>query len=78
MYLLLLRTHLGRKVRSRSVEHVMDEIRDCIARFGFRHFTIDNDTFTYDRDFVMRFCAEAAKLKITWDCDTRVDAWTRK
>lgn len=63
----------GRYVRTRSVEHVMKEVHDCMDRFGFRHFTIDNDTFTYDRGFVMDFCREMSKLPATWDCDTRVD-----
>jgi len=63
----------GRRVRTRSVEHVMEEVRDCVSRFGFRHFTIDNDTFTYDREYVLRFCDEIAALGVTWDCDTRVD-----
>lgn len=63
----------GRNVRSRSVGHVMSEVRDCMTRFGFSHFTIDNDTFTYDRNFVMKFCEEMSALPVTWDCDTRVD-----
>ncbi len=63
----------GRRVRSRSVDHVMAEVEDCIARFGFTHFTIDNDTFTYRRGDVMEFCERIAALGVTWDCDTRVD-----
>jgi anaerobic magnesium-protoporphyrin IX monomethyl ester cyclase len=63
----------GRRVRQRSTVHVMEEVRDCMDRFGFRHFTIDNDTFTWDRGRAMDFCGEISKLGVTWDCDTRVD-----
>lgn len=63
----------GRGVRHRSVPHIMEEVRDCVEKYGFRHFTIDNDTFTWDRRHVMDFCAEISKLPVTWDCDTRVD-----
>ncbi|HOO57483.1 MAG TPA: radical SAM protein, partial [bacterium] len=68
----------GRKVRARSVPHIMNEVRDCIDRFGFRHFTIDNDTFTYNRDHVLSFCGEISKLGVSWDCDTRVDRVDRE
>ncbi|MEW5944879.1 MAG: radical SAM protein [bacterium] len=63
----------GRRVRLRSVESLAAEIRQCIERFGFRHFTIDDDSFTVDRDRVIRFCREVSGLKATWDCDARVD-----
>ncbi len=63
----------GRRVRHRPIGHILDEIRDCIGRFGFKHFTIDNDTFTDDRERVMEFCGAVGGLGITWDCDTRVD-----
>ena len=63
----------GRRVRTRSAARVLDEVRDCMSRFGIRHFTIDNDTFTYDRDFVIEFCRGMSQLDATWDCDTRVD-----
>jgi len=63
----------GRKVRTRSVEHVMEEVHECMNRYGIRHFTIDNDTFTHDREFVMKFCGEMERVDATWDCDTRVD-----
>ncbi len=63
----------GRNVRTRSVASVITEIADCANRFGFRHFTIDNDTFTYSRRDVLAFCTAVAPLRVTWDCDTRVD-----
>ncbi len=63
----------GRRVRHRPVGHVLNEIKDCVSRFGFNHFTIDNDTFTDDRECVMEFCEAVGGLGVTWDCDTRVD-----
>lgn len=63
----------GRRVAHRPVAHVVAEIRDCMERFGFNHFTIDNDTFTDDRARALEFCSAVSALGITWDCDTRVD-----
>ncbi|MEW6201500.1 MAG: radical SAM protein [bacterium] len=63
----------GRSLRFRSVESLMNEIRQCVGTYNIRHFTIDDDAFTFDRARVMNFCEEAAKIGITWDCDARVD-----
>jgi len=63
----------GPHVRFRSIDHIMEEIKECINRYGFNHFTIDDDTFTLRRNRVMEFCERMAALPATWDCDTRVD-----
>jgi len=63
----------GRRVRHRPLDHILNEIEHCRSRFGFNHFTIDNDTFTDDRARVLEFCAAVSGMGITWDCDTRVD-----
>ena len=63
----------GRQVRFRGVDHVIQEIEDCKRRFGFNHFTIDDDTFTFNKNRALAFCERVARLGVTWDCDTRVD-----
>lgn len=67
------RSVFGPHVRYRSPAHIIAEIRDCRDRFGFRHFTIDDDTLTLRRDHVLGFCEAVAPMDVTWDCDTRVD-----
>jgi len=51
----------------------MREVNECASRFGFNHFTIDNDTFTHDRAHAIEFCEAISGKGLTWDCDTRVD-----
>ncbi len=63
-----------RKLRFRSPEHVLAEVKECIGKFGFDHFTIDDDTFTLNRKRLERILEGFASLGITWDCDTRVNA----
>lgn len=62
----------GRRLRYRPIQAVVEEVRRCKADFGFAHFTIDDDAFTFDRSRVTEFCRSAAPLGITWDCDARV------
>jgi anaerobic magnesium-protoporphyrin IX monomethyl ester cyclase len=63
-----------RKLRFRSAEHVLAEVRECIDRFGFDHFTIDDDTFTLNRKRLEKILEGFASLGVSWDCDTRVNA----
>jgi radical SAM superfamily enzyme YgiQ (UPF0313 family) len=63
----------GLGVRFRSPENVLGEIKECIDKYGFRHFTIEDDTFTYKKSRLTDLCHGFKDLGITWDCDTRVD-----
>jgi len=65
----------GPRVRARSVENVLEEISRLywdheIGAFGFR-----DDIFTLDMDRTRALCDAivAEKIKIFWDCETRVD-----
>ncbi len=64
-------THRG-KVRFRSARHVLDEVRECVERYGVDHFTIDDDTFTYGRERLIEICHGLHELGVSWDCDSRV------
>lgn len=63
----------GRNVRHRPTQKVIEEALDCVERYGVNHFTIDNDTFTHDREKALEFCECMMRVDATWDCDTRVD-----
>jgi len=65
----------GSKNRYRSVENVMDEIRECVERYGIRNFLFRSDLFTQNRKWVVRLCQAIleAKLDIEWVCNSRVD-----
>jgi len=64
-----------RKVRYRSLENILEEIKYVRERYGTRQFTFKDDSFTVNRKRVMDFCNKLmdAGVKINWDCNTRVD-----
>lgn len=59
------------KVRFRSAEHVLGEVRECIAH-GVDHFTIDDDTFTFGRERLQEIYRGLGAAGVSWDCDSRV------
>lgn len=64
-----------RKIRYRSVDNIIEEIKLVIDAYGTTQFTLKDDTFTINRKRVMEFCDRLIKenIKINWDCNTRVD-----
>ncbi|MBA3066615.1 B12-binding domain-containing radical SAM protein [bacterium] len=67
--------YYGRKLRLRSVSNIVEEIETVSMEFNVKYFTMWSDTFTLDKDFVVRFCDELLKrdLKIFWMCNSRAD-----
>ena len=64
-----------RRVRYRSVDNIMSEIRAVRAAFGTSQFHFKDDSFTVNRQQVTALC-EAIKrepYRISWSCTTRVD-----
>ena len=68
----------GRRVRFRSPEHIFREVDECMEKWGYRHFTIDDDTFTFNSSRLEKICQGFKERGITWDCDTRVDTVNRE
>lgn len=70
----------GRRVRSRSPKNIVSEIEHCISEFGVEEISIHDDTFTIKRDWVLEICRLLIKrrIKIEWDCRTRVDLVDQK
>lgn len=67
-------THTKR-VNYRPVEHVVEEIKQVINSYGTRQFSFKDDSFTVNKRRIAEFCSKllADKLKISWECNTRVD-----
>ncbi|MCX8037508.1 MAG: B12-binding domain-containing radical SAM protein [Candidatus Sumerlaeia bacterium] len=65
----------GYRVRYRSPENVVGEIRECVERFGIHEFLFHGDTFTIHRRWLVELCQRIveAKLDIRWGCNSRVD-----
>jgi radical SAM superfamily enzyme YgiQ (UPF0313 family) len=63
------------KMYFRTIDNVMEEIARVRRDYGTRQFTIKDDTLTVKRHHVVEFCEQLIKrkMKINWDCTTRVD-----
>lgn len=75
-----------RKVRFRSPENVVHEL-EMLRDKGLSHFFVSDDTFTLDKERVIRICKGiiGRELHITWNAISRVDRvdddmllWMRK
>lgn len=65
---------MGRKIRYRPIDSVMEELRLLHDRHGIREFHFVDDNFTHDRNYVLKFCdALASGLPgISWTCPNGV------
>ena len=65
----------GRKLRQRSPESVVAELRELQQRYQIEGFWFTDDTFTTNRKWVLRFCdvLEASGLRLFWGCTTRAN-----
>lgn len=72
----------GKKMRFRSVEHVIGEIRFLVNKYGVKEIHIEDDNFTFNRRFVEGFCKKLLEenLGITWACPNgmRLDVLDRE
>jgi len=70
----------GRRYRTRSPKSVVDELEFLQKNYGAEQFTFYDDTFTVNQTRTAEICDEiiARKLKIEWDCETRVDMVTKE
>lgn len=67
----------GRKLRRRSPSNVIKEIESCFYNYGVRFIAFLDDTFTFDKMWVHKFCDEFREARfhkyVKWSCLTRVD-----
>lgn len=64
-----------RKVRFRSIKNVVDEIEECVDKYGMGEFNFHDELFTMDKIRTREFCQELKKrqIDITWVCMCRAD-----
>lgn len=63
-----------RKVRFRSAENIVNEMRYIRDRYGLIYFSIRDDTFTVDRVRTIEFCRLLieSRMHVLWNCQSRV------
>jgi anaerobic magnesium-protoporphyrin IX monomethyl ester cyclase len=64
----------GKKLRHRSLDLVLEELKLLKRRYAIRRFSIVDDEFTLDGDYAAQFCRRLidANLKLRWDCPVGV------
>jgi len=64
-----------RDLRERKISNVINEIGECIDKFGIKTFRIVDESFTTNRKRVIEFCNLLIKkrYKIEWICLSRPD-----
>ncbi|MBU1088038.1 MAG: B12-binding domain-containing radical SAM protein [Candidatus Omnitrophica bacterium] len=64
----------GAKVRCRSVDNVLEELR-LIKHMGYKEVFFRDELFTFSRERTLAICEQIikAKLSIKWICSTRAD-----
>lgn len=64
----------GHRYRTRSVEHVVEEIRQAKKDFPqVKEFFFDDDTFTDKPDRAEAIARELGKLGVTWSCNAKAN-----
>lgn len=65
----------GSKVRRRSVENIIAELKECVEKYNITNFLFWSDIFNIDKDWTINLCKAiiASGLKITWSANTRAD-----
>jgi len=69
---------VGRNVRYRSVNNVMEEIDMIRDKYDVNSFIIYDDIFTLDANRVKSFCKEFKDRDITWRCWSRTNTLDRE
>ncbi len=61
---------MGKKIRCRSIANIMEEIELLRSKFGVKELHIEDDNFTFRKDFVLDFCNALLKnrINISWSC----------
>ncbi len=66
----------GRKLRQRTSDNIVAEIKECISQYKIRDFHFRSDIFTANKYGVIELCKKIIdeKLNINWVCTSRVDS----
>lgn len=65
----------GAKVRRRSIENIIAEIKECVEKYNITNFLFWSDIFNIDKEWTLNLCKAIIEsgLKITWSANTRAD-----
>lgn len=65
----------GRYLRFRSVDKAIEEISLVKKQYNFKHFKIDDDIFSLNKNWVLEFCDKYSKeFDMSFECNVRIGA----
>jgi len=65
----------GQYLRFMSVDRAIKQIRDFKKEYNFKHFKIDDDTFSLNKDWVLEFCHKySQQFDMSFECNVRIGA----
>ena len=72
------RPQMGKRFRKRSAAGVVEEMIECVDRYGVEEIKFYDDTFTIDRSRVLEICRRIGEVgfKVAWEIRSRVDTMT--
>jgi len=68
----------GRKLRKRSPESILEELKGLVSDFGINAFMFEDSTFIVDHEWVHSICERIIEsgLGLSWCCNVRADLLT--
>ncbi|HPJ71305.1 MAG TPA: radical SAM protein [bacterium] len=75
-YCLWPRTLYGRTFRARSAGNVVDELEECVRRYGIDEVYFDDDSMALDRERMLKICSLIVErgLRFEWIAQCRVSS----
>ncbi len=72
--------NFGRRLRHRSVDNVIQEMREVVDRYGIGHIDFLDEIFNADRDYVNDLCRRIIeeRFRLTWRCTGRANLVDRE
>jgi len=63
----------GKVLRKRSPENIVDELEECVKKYGIKEFFFRADTFTYNKKWTLEICRIIIDrgLNISWCANSR-------
>jgi radical SAM superfamily enzyme YgiQ (UPF0313 family) len=70
----------GKRYQARSADHVAAEMEECERRFGIQEILFQDETFTFNRERVLKICEGIGRrgLKVQWSIRSRPDRVDRE
>lgn len=64
----------GYRIRQRSIVNVLDEIKLLYHTYGVKEIHIEDDNFTFNKNYVIEFCKNIKEMfpDLTWTCPNGV------